>query len=52
MNCKECYKEQWCPFIHYFNHNKDVGCIEFVRVGEQTIITTTNSLNDYKENKQ
>lgn len=44
MSCKDCCKELYCPYLLYFNHDRDIACIEFIEAGETT--TTTNTLND------
>lgn len=44
MNCKDCCKELYCPYLLYFNHDRNIPCIEFIEAGETT--TTTNTLND------
>ena len=48
MNCKDCCKELYCPYLHHFNYDSDIPCIEFVKAGTTTM--TTNTL-DIRENQ-
>lgn len=43
MSCYKCVKEKYCPYIHYFNLNKNVGCIEFRDKDNTTHISNTLS---------
>lgn len=49
MSCYECLKKDYCPYIRQFNHDKNVGCIDFQDKDYKTYIT--NTLNIKKENK-
>lgn len=49
MNCNKCLKKSYCAYIHYFDHDTSLGCIEFVDIDSPTYISTP-SLN-IEENK-
>jgi len=41
MDCSKCAKEPWCPYLYMFNHDKEVGCIEFVDSDQKTYLSNT-----------
>ncbi len=47
MNCYECARKDYCPFIHQFNHDMNVGCTNFQDRDYTTY--TTNTLNTGEE---
>ena len=46
-NCYTCARRDVCSLQAYFNHNKEVGCIDFQEFNYQTSIS--NTLNDNEE---
>lgn len=49
MKCSKCLRKDYCVYIHQFDHNTNVGCIEFQDREYTTYIS--NTLNT-KENKE
>ena len=46
MTCKDCCNYPYCPYLCYFNHDKDVGCVEFIKAGDYRTTVVTNSIED------
>ena len=49
-NCYACARRDVCALQAYFNHNKEVGCIDFQEFNYQTGIS--NTINDKDEEKE
>ena len=46
MTCKDCCNYPCCPYLSYFNRDKDVGCVEFIKMGDyRTTVVTSNIEN-------
>lgn len=41
MKCEKCLRKNYCVYIHRFNHDPSVGCIEFINTENPTYISTT-----------
>ena len=52
MSCYECLKKDYCPYIHRFNHDKNVGCIEFQDKDYITYISNTLNIEKNQMNKE
>ena len=46
MACKDCYSAKWCPYLHYFNHDRDVGCIDYIDANNYQTSVSTNTTVD------
>ena len=46
MGCDKCLKKGCCVYIHHFNHDPSVGCIEFISTESPTYISTTTLNNE------
>ena len=51
MKCSKCLKMSFCPYIHYFNHDTSVGCMEFIDTESPTYISNTLNIEENKNNE-
>lgn len=49
MSCYECLRKDYCPYINQFNHDKNVGCIDFQDEESKTYITNTLNIKENKD---
>lgn len=52
MKCNECLKKDYCTYIHHFNHDPNVGCIEFQDKDYKTYISNTLNIKENKMSKK
>ena len=52
MKCSKCLKMSFCPYIHYFNHDTSVGCIEFIDTESPTCISNTLHIEENANSKK
>ena len=45
MKCYDCLKKDYCTYIHQFNHDLNVGCIEFQDKDRDYTTYISNTLN-------
>ena len=48
MTCKDCCKYPYCPYLYYFNHDKDVTCLEFIKKDDYRTTIVTNNIENPK----
>ena len=46
MSCDKCVRKIYCPYIHHFNHDTSVGCIEFQDRDYTTYISNTLNIKE------
>lgn len=52
MGCYNCVKKDYCTLIHHFNHDLNVGCIEFQDRDYTTYVSGTLNIEDKTASKE
>lgn len=52
MKCNECLRKDYCPWIHQFNHDTSVGCIDFQDKDYTTYISNTLNTENPKTSRE